>query len=210
MEFKTIDTASLDATGIRLLMGAVIGPRPIVLITTLGPGGVVNAAPYSNFMGVSSEPVLVAFAGGPKNGVLKDTIRNAIENGEFVVNTVSVDLAERMHATAADLPPDESEAEAAGLETLPSDAVGAPRLAASPIHLECRLERVVDLPAGHKIIIGEVLRVHVRADILREDGAISGTGWNPLGGVGDDYMRPGETFSLGVPADVLAALRGDA
>ncbi len=204
-DYESLYASELDATTIRVLMGACVAPRPVVVITTLGPGGVVNAAPYSNFMGVSSDPPLVAFALGRKNGDEKDTLRNVRDNGVFTVNVTSLEMAEAMHHTAAEYPRERSEVGPAGLSTLPGDATDVPRLAESPIHLECRLYQLVEI-GGPKptnvVVIGEVLRIHARRDLVGDGPTINAGAWNPLGGVGDDYMRPGDTFSLPYPTPV--------
>lgn len=148
----------------RFLTGAV-APRPVAWITTLGADGTVNAAPFSWYNSVCADPpmVMAAIAWHP-DGRPKDTLRNILASKEFVVNVVPRRLLERMVATSADYPPDVSEAEALGLATAPSRKVRPPRLADSPIHLECRLEREVRL--GHKadtsLVLGEV--VHIGAD----------------------------------------------
>jgi flavin reductase (DIM6/NTAB) family NADH-FMN oxidoreductase RutF len=192
----------MDPEVARAVMGACISPRPIALVTTLGPDGIVNAAPFSNFMGVATEPPLIAFAMGRRNGEEKDTLRNIRDHGAFVVNCVSVDMAEAMHHTAADYPRDRSEVIAAGFNTLPGEAQAVPRIAEAPIHMECRVYQVVELgePApSHAIVVGEVLRLHVRRDCMEAGPMPNAMKWNPLGGIGDDYMVPGETFSLEYP-----------
>ncbi len=201
-DYETLFLSEMDATAIRVVMGACIAPRPVALITTLGPGGIANAAPYSNFMGVSSDPPLVAFALGRKNGEEKDTLRNIRENGAFVINVTPVEMAEAMHHTAAEYPRDRSEVGPAGLSTLKGDATDIPRIAESPIHIECRLYQLVEIGGPHPsnvVVLGEVLRIHARRDLVGDGPTLDGLGWDPLGGIGDDYMKPGETFSLPYP-----------
>jgi flavin reductase (DIM6/NTAB) family NADH-FMN oxidoreductase RutF len=200
-DYQTIRMETLDSSAIRVLMGACIAPRPVALITTLGPGGIVNAAPYSNFMGVSSEPPLIAFAMGRNNGEEKDTLRNIRDNGTFVVNAVSLEMAEAMHHTAAEYPREVSELGPAGLTTVPGVATEVPRVAESPIHLECRVHQLVEIgsPPTNAIVIGEVLSIHARRDLVGEGPELNGLAWNPLGGIGDSYMRPGTIFDLPYP-----------
>ncbi|HEY3412844.1 MAG TPA: flavin reductase family protein [Armatimonadota bacterium] len=202
-DYEHISLCDLEPEVARVVMGACISPRPIALITTLGPGGIVNAAPFSNFMGVATEPPLIAFGIGPRNGEEKDTLRNAREHGHFVINCVSVEMAEAMHHTAADYPRDRSEVDAAGLTTLPGTDQPVPRIAEAPIHMECRVYKIVDLgepKPDHAIVVGEVLRLHVRRDCMGQGSIPDAVAWNPLGGLGDDYMKPGETFSLEYPS----------
>lgn len=201
-DYDHISLGELEPEVARVVMGACISPRPIALITTLGPGGIVNAAPFSNFMGVATEPPLIAFGIGPRNGEEKDTLRNAREHGHFVINCVSVEMAGAMHHTAADYAPDRSEVEAANFTTLPGTDQPVPRIAQAPIHMECRVHKIVELgepKPDHAIVVGEVLRVHVRRDCIGTWPVPDALAWKPVGGIGDDYMLPGETFSFEYP-----------
>lgn len=202
-DYEHISLLDLEPEVARTVMGACISPRPIALITTLGPGGIVNAAPFSNFMGVATEPPLIAFGIGPRNGEEKDTLRNVREKGFFVVNCVSVEMTEAMHHTAADYPPDRSEMDAAGFNPLPGTDQPVPRIAEAPIHMECRVYKIVELgepKPDHAIVVGEILRLHVRRDCIGLGPVPNAMAWDPLGGIGDDYMKSGETFSLEYPS----------
>lgn len=201
-DYESLYLSEMDSSVVRVLMGGCIAPRPIALITTLGPGAVVNAAPYANFMGVASVPPLVAFALGLRGDVEKDTLLNIRDHGVFVVNATSVDMAEATHHTAADYPRDVSEIGPAGLSTLPGEATGVPRIAESPIHIECRLYQLVEIGGPHPtnvIVIGEALRMHARRDLVLDGPTLDAVAWRPLGGIGDDYMHPGATFALPAP-----------
>ena len=136
-----IAAAELDAVECyRLLVGVVV-PRPIAWVTSLDEAGRLNAAPFSCYTFVCKKPPMICINIGRREDRLKDTATNIEAHGDFVVNVVTVDAAQVMHETSADYPPDVSEVEALGLETLPSTLVAPPRLAISPIHLECRLHR---------------------------------------------------------------------
>lgn len=201
-DYTTLKPAEIALPDRLPLMGAVIGPRPVVVITTVGSNGIVNAGAYSNYMGVSSEPVLVCFALGRRNGEEKDTLRNIKANSEFVVNNASSVMAEGVHKTAVDFPPERSEIPFAGFHTIPSEIVHAQRIAESPIQLECRLHQLVELgepEPTNTIVIGEVVRIHVRKDLITADGKVRGEGWDALGGIGDAYVTMGEVFELPYP-----------
>lgn len=141
-------------------------PRPIAWVTTLDPAtGVLNAAPFSWFQAVCADPPMVMLAIQRRaDGSPKDTTRNILASGEFVVNVSPKSLAESMVRSSGEYPPDVSEVEALGLRTAPSKAVKPPRLADSPVHLECRLHREIPLgnAGGTSLLIGEV--VHMAAD----------------------------------------------
>jgi flavin reductase (DIM6/NTAB) family NADH-FMN oxidoreductase RutF len=166
-EFTTLPTEGMDnETAYRLLIGAVV-PRPIAWITTRSPEGLVNAAPFSSYNFVAHSPPLLAVNIETRNGELKDTARNIIETGEFVVTVATLPLMEQMHGTSANYPPEASETDALGIELLPSTLVKPPRVAASPIQMECRLERALPLGRGpNTLYIGEVLAFHLSSSVF--------------------------------------------
>ncbi|OQX68891.1 MAG: hypothetical protein B6A08_07850 [Sorangiineae bacterium NIC37A_2] len=158
------DMAELSQPNRYKLLTALVVPRPIGWITSLDAEGRVNLAPYSFFNVLGNRPPIVAL--GPNrrpDGTIKDTARNIEQSGEFVANIVTVEAAPAMHATSADFPPEESEVETLGLELLPSLKVKAPRVAISPVHLECRYLQTVEL-GENRVLFGEVLLIHTPDD----------------------------------------------
>lgn len=152
------------ADGYKLLVSTVV-PRPIAWVTTIDAEGRVNAAPYSFFNAVASNPPIVAVGIGPKGSGVKDTGENIRATGEFVVNLVSDEVREGMNITAIDFPAGVDELVEAGLNRLPSTKVKPPRIAESPVSLECRTHTIVPV-GGHAVVLGEVLAVHVRDDCV--------------------------------------------
>jgi flavin reductase (DIM6/NTAB) family NADH-FMN oxidoreductase RutF len=178
---------------------AIVAPRPIGWISSLGPDGTANLAPYSFFNIVSEQPPILLFSSEGR----KDTIRNIEASGEFVYNLTTRRLAELMNTTSGDWPPDADEFEKAGLEKAPSDIVAVPRVAASPATMECRLlsiQRLSDLDGRHvdaEIVIGQAVRIHIREDALvsgRFDIAKAGT--IARAGYRGDYVAVTETFEM--------------
>jgi len=167
LSFTTLDATTLDtATAYRLLVGAVV-PRPVAWITTRSRDGLVNAAPFSSYNYVAHSPPMVAVNIGSRDGALKDTARNIVETGEFVVNVATLDTMDLMHGTSADYPAQVSEADALGIALMPSERVAAPRVAVSPVQMECRLERAVPLGRGlNTLYIGEVLLFHLASTVF--------------------------------------------
>ena len=132
----------------KLLIGSVL-PRPIAFVSSMGENGVVNAAPFSFFTVISTEPPMIAITCMRKPGnVQKDTARNIAETGEFVVHVVDGENVAAVNDTATDFPPDEGEAEAVGLTLLPSVRVKPPRIAESKVQLECRLHQILPVGGG--------------------------------------------------------------
>ena len=150
------------------LVVSTVVPRPVAWVVTKDQDGVVNAAPYSFFNAFSDNPVVVGFGCGPRApGALKDTVANIEATGQFVVNMVSADLAEKMNITAVDFPPGVSEITEAGLSTAPSTKVAVPRIAHSPVALDCEIFQFV--PAGrHIIVLGKVVGMYVQDDCVMD------------------------------------------
>ena len=150
------------------VLTGVIVPRPIAFVSTVSPDGEANLAPYSFFNAVSYSTVVFSSSRNVGNKS-KDTLRNIEETGEFVVNIVVDPIAEAMNATAAEFPEGEDEFEIAGLTHAPSQIVKAPRVAESPVNIECKLDQVVQIGEGaheHGLVIGTILLMHVRDDII--------------------------------------------
>ena len=156
------DLATLPVKdGYKLLVSTVV-PRPIAWIVTQSGEGRVNAAPYSFFNVVSDEPPLVAIGiGGKDAGGYKDTAANIRANGEFVVCLVDQSTAAAMVVTAIDFDNDVDEVKEAGLTTAPSLKVKPPRIAESPVALECELFQTIELPNDRNLVLGRVVAITV-------------------------------------------------
>ena len=162
MQFKLADLAPRDAY--KLLTGLVV-PRPIAFVTTVSAEGDVNAAPFSYFNLMGSDPPVVVIGPGNHAGRPKDTARNIRETGAFVVNLVDEAIAERMNLAATDFPHGMDELEQVGLTSAPSAMVDVPRIAEAPASLECREAATVRVGRS-RIVIGEVLVLHVRDELV--------------------------------------------
>ena len=150
----------------KLLISTVV-PRPIAWVVTQGVDGRLNAAPFSFFNVFGGDPpVVVIGIGGRAPGDLKDTGRNVRETGEFVVNLVSDEAARQMNITAIEFSADVNEIAEAELHTLPSVKVKPPRLAESPVALECERFMIIELNVDRALIVGRVLAIHVHDDCV--------------------------------------------
>lgn len=201
------DCATLPPENTYKLLVSTVVPRPIAWVTTLDADGVPNAAPYSFFNAVSGSPPVVCIGIGPKKPGLKDTGENIRRSGEFVVNLVPEAAAEAMNVTAIDFPPGVNELAEAGLTPVQSTHVAPPRIAESPVAMECRLLQLVELAAGRAVVLGEVLAFHV-ADSCVLDAARCHIDTPKLGLIGrmhgaGGYLRT--TDRLEMPRISLAA-----
>lgn len=173
---------------------AIVGPRPIGWISTRSAVGVNNLAPYSFFNAFNYTPPIIGFA----SVGYKDSLRNIEETGEFVWNLVTRPLAEAMNQTSANLPPDASEFELAGLTPEASRLVAAPRVMESPVSFECRRTQILQLQsaAGEAVptwlVLGEVVAVHIDRLLLTDGVYDTAAAEHVLrGGGAADYFTVG-------------------
>jgi flavin reductase (DIM6/NTAB) family NADH-FMN oxidoreductase RutF len=203
MHFDLGRIAESDAY--KLLVSTVV-PRPIALATTIDGDGRVNAAPFSFFNAVSSRPpvVVLGISPGDASGAnggdgYKDTARNIRDSGEFVVNLVDEELAERMNICAVDFPTGVEELAMAELSAVPAAEVRPPRIREAPVSFECKRITGVSLGAQSMLEIGRVIHIHIRDDLVDAErfyvhtekmkliGRMHGRGW---------YARTSDLFLM--------------
>ncbi len=200
---RSLDPSLLAPTdGYKLMIGVVV-PRPIGWIGTRDTNGVANLAPYSFFNGVAATPPTVVFSTIRPDGRAKDTLANVLATGEFTVNTVDESVVEQMNLTSGPYDPEVDELSLAKLTPLAGEVVGAPLVAESPANMECRLIDAIDvgrLPMAGTIVIGEVVRFHIRADLL--DGTrVDQSALRAVGRMGGPrYTRTRDQFEMERPS----------
>jgi flavin reductase (DIM6/NTAB) family NADH-FMN oxidoreductase RutF len=181
---------------------SLVVPRPIGWITTISPSGVVNLAPYSYFNLIASRPPFVMFASASR----KHSQLHAESSGEFVFNLATYDLRTQMNVTSGDYPDGVSEPELAKLTMAPSRFVKPPRVADSPIALECIYSQTIKLTArsgkkhNYEVVIGEVVNVHVD-DAVIVNGMIDLSRIRPIARLGylGDYSVIDNIFEMKRP-----------
>jgi flavin reductase (DIM6/NTAB) family NADH-FMN oxidoreductase RutF len=172
---RFIDPAA-DASFKRGIFNAIIAPRPIGWISTVDEAGCANLAPFSYFTIVSSLPPILAFScNSPEDRLSKDTLANVKRSGEFVYNMASYDLVREMNATSTPLPYGTDEFEFAGLQKAPSRRVTPPRVAASPVSMECEVLQIIPFGGGEgetvtHVTFGRVVGIHIHDRYLDADG----------------------------------------
>jgi flavin reductase (DIM6/NTAB) family NADH-FMN oxidoreductase RutF len=178
---------------------ALVAPRPIGWVSTTGPGGELNLAPYSFFNAVCDTPPMLAFSSqGPKHSATF-----AGSGGEFVWNLPTWDLREQMNRSSARLPRGESEFGFAGLEPAPSRLVAPPRVAASPCALECRVVHQLELhdldgaSTDQHLVVGQVVGVHLDEAMIA-DGRVDTAALRPIARCGylGDYTVVDRLFEM--------------
>jgi flavin reductase (DIM6/NTAB) family NADH-FMN oxidoreductase RutF len=163
--FSHFDLNAMPKSDVYKLLASVIMPRPIAWVVSRDAAGSLNAAPFSFFNILSADPPLIAIsfsAAADREG--KDTLSNIREHKEFVVNLVPEELAPEMNITATNAPRGTDETQLAGLDLAPSALIEVPRIAASPVGLECRLFETIDPGGSNTIVLAHVLYAHVRTE----------------------------------------------
>ena len=181
-----------------------INPRPIAWVSTVSAEGRTNLAPFSFFQGICANPPTLMFSGAnDRSGRKKDTIANVEQVPEFVVNLVPYALREPMNLTSAALPYGESEFEHFAIATAPSTRVRPPRVAATPVAFECKLDRIVHIgegPLAGNVVFGTILCAHVSESVLT-DGVLDPRKLDTIGRMGgDNYTRTTELFTMKRPS----------
>lgn len=192
------DAAQLDQLTQYKLMVGTVAPRPIALVTTLGKTG-PNAAPFSFFQAIGSDPPMLSFSVGNKGDHAKDTVENIRECPEFVVHIVSDAIKEKMNVCAVDFPLGVNEITEAGFTAVPSRMVRPPRIAEAPAAMECRLVQILELGRQpYHLVIGEVVYFHYHDGIVNEKFHVDIGRINPIGRLAGKggYTRITDRFEM--------------
>ncbi|HLN75893.1 MAG TPA: flavin reductase family protein [Nocardioidaceae bacterium] len=173
------------------LLTAVVVPRPIAWVSTVSASGVVNLAPHSFYTVACARPPIVQFTSVRK----KDTLRNVLETGEFVVNLAPAPLLAEVNNSAARFAPDQSEPDALGIAMEPSATVRPPRVTASPVAIECTLHSTNEL-GDSTLVLGDVRMISVAEEVL-VDGHPEYARLDPLARLGkEEWALHAEVVSV--------------
>lgn len=191
---RTVFDVSDPATDAYDLLTSVVVPRPIAWISTVGADGVGNLAPHSFFSVACARPPIISFTSVGR----KDTLRNVLATGHFVVSVVGEDQRDLANASSAPFDPEADEAQELGIALEPSALVPVPRIAGSAASVECRLHSSIKLGDSH-LVLGSVVAVTVRTDAL-EDGRPTMEALRPMSRLGrDEWGLPPEVIRLERP-----------
>jgi len=189
-------------------------PRPIAWISSLSKAGLLNIAPFSQFTNLSYDPPMIVFSASDRpGGSQKDTVQNILDTKEFVVNMATWELRDEVEITGQGVDPDVDEAKLAGLEMIPSNMVKPPRIARSPVQMECMFHSSMTIPGRkgpHHLMVGRVVGVHIRDDVIGKDGKLDILKIRPLARLGYLDYTSVESFFTMLPRgpDAEAAARG--
>ncbi|MFO1135342.1 MAG: flavin reductase family protein [Rhodoblastus sp.] len=182
---------------------AIIAPRPIGWVTTMSKAGAINLAPYSFFNAFADRPPILAFSSVGE----KDSLAFARETGEFVWNMPTWDLRHAMNETSATLPRGENEFLHAGLDMAPCNLVKPPRVAKSPVAMECKVTSIQELKdiegkgIDYWLVLGQVVGVHIDPAFIDEDGVLQLAEIKPIARCGylADYAVVDDLFQMERP-----------
>ncbi len=194
-----IDFLALEPKTRYKMLAALVIPRPIAFISTRSENGVANCAPFSFFNVMSQDPPLVVVNIGTRDdGGIKDTARNILRSGEFVVNLVDEATANGMHIASGEFAEDESEFERAGFTPVESLVVKHPRIAEAPAAFECRLWKRIELPRAREILFGEILHLHAREGLIDpQTYRVNDGAYQPIGRLyANGYCTTRQRFKL--------------
>ncbi|WP_119066492.1 flavin reductase family protein [Rubrobacter indicoceani] len=176
---------------------ASVVPRPIAWVSTVSADGVNNLAPFSFYTVASRDPATLVISVGERTddqAPEKDTLRNIEDTREFVVNVVSVSLANAMHESSLNHAPEADEFRAAGLSAAKSELVAAPRISEARISTECRLDGIIPIGSDH-LVLGRAVRFHILDDLYKS-GRVDLEALDPLGRLAGNYTKLGGIFNL--------------
>ena len=181
----------------KLLVGTVT-PRPIALVTTLGPTG-PNAAPFSFFNAVGSDPAMLCFSVGNKESGAKDTVANIRDCPEFVVHIVSDAIKDKMNVCAVEYARGVNELEQAGFTAVQSTIVRPPRIKEAPVAMECKLVQIIELGRRpNHLVIGEVVWFHYDDGLVNDRYHVDVGRLSPIGRLAGKggYTRITDRFEM--------------
>jgi flavin reductase (DIM6/NTAB) family NADH-FMN oxidoreductase RutF len=173
----SLDPKELTVPKVHQYLLGAIGPRPIAFASTIDADGKPNLAPFSFFNVFSANPPIMIFspARAGRTNTTKDTYNNVKVVPEVVINVVNYDIVHQMSLASSPYPAGTSEFIKAGFTPIPSDKIRPMRVAESPVQFECKVNQVIELGteggAGN-LVICEVVRIHIKEEILDEHGMI--------------------------------------
>ncbi len=194
-----------------------ISPRPICFASTIDKDGNVNLSPFSYFNMMGQNPPICVFSPlrRMRDGSTKHTLENILEHPECVINIVNYDIVQQQSLASVEYPKGVNEFEKAGFTAIASELVQPPRVAESPIQLECKVRDVIsitDQPGAANLVIAEVVRLHIHESLLNEKDQVSPYDLDLVARMGGDYYcrvipesifevaKPTRTIGLGIDA----------
>jgi len=189
---RSLDPSTMSLGQIHHTLLSLVAPRPIAFASTVDAEGKVNLSPFSYFNVFGINPPILIFSPARSVRTLehKDTLLNVLEVPEVVVNLIDIDIVDQASLASSPYERGVNEFEKAGLEMLPSDLIRPPRVAASPASFECKVIQVLPVGDGGgsgNLVLCEVVRIHVREDLLTNDNRVNLESLRMVGRMGGNY-----------------------
>lgn len=214
---KTLDAKLISARELYANLAGAVSPRPIALVSSVDAKGAVNLAPFSFFNLFSAQPPTVIFScvDSLRDGSSKDTMYNAIETKEVVINIVNYNMVQQTSLSSTAYPKGINEFVKAGFTPLDSVDVKPPRVAESPIQLECKVIEIIKLgkeKGAGNLVVCEVLKMHINKEVLDENEVIDPYKLDVVSRLGGNYYGRAKeglfevtkpTTNLGIGIDAL-------
>ena len=218
----SIDPKEISVPKLHGYLLSAVAPRPIAFASTVNANGDVNLSPFSFFNVFSANPPIAIFspARRGRDNTTKHTYENVKEHPEVVINIVNHSIVQQMSLSSTEYAGGVNEFEKAGLTMLKSDLIAPPRVAESPVQLECKVIEVKELGSNGgagNLVICEVVRIHIKEAFLDNDGKLDTEKLDLVGRMGANWYvrasgnalfevaKPITTLGIGVdkiPADI--------
>jgi Conserved protein/domain typically associated with flavoprotein oxygenases, DIM6/NTAB family len=207
----TLNTSDLSPMQLQNYMQYAIAPRPICFATTIDQAGNINLSPFSFFNMFSTNPPLCIFSPSRRvrDNTIKHTLENILEVKECVINIVNYEMVQQTSLASTEYPKGVNEFEKAGFTMLPSQLIKPPRVAEAPVQMECIVREVIHLgenPGAGNLILAEVKVIHIKEEILDEDGKIDQAKIDLVARLGGDWycrVTPENLFKVAKPLTTL-------
>jgi flavin reductase (DIM6/NTAB) family NADH-FMN oxidoreductase RutF len=194
-----IDPKTIEKKDVyKLLTGAIV-PRPIAWVSSVSQEGVYNLAPFSFFTVASRNPPTLCISIGPgigeREGTMKDTLRNAMDTGELVINVVSLSLGKQMQESSGNFQPEVDEFKKVGVTPVECVSVSPPRVLEAPISMECKVDQIIPVGTDH-LVLARLVTYHIRDDIYMEGNKVDLLKLEPIGRLAGSYAKVNTIFEL--------------
>jgi len=207
----TIKTSDLSPAQLQNYLQYAIAPRPICFATTIDSAGNINLSPFSFFNMFSTNPPLCIFspARRVRDNTTKHTLENILEVKECVINIVNYPMVQQTSLASTEYAKGINEFEKAGFTMLPSQLVKPPRVAEAPVQMECIVTEVIHLgenPGAGNLILAEIKLIHIKEEILDEEGKIDQAKIDLVARLGGDWycrVTPENLFKVAKPLTTL-------
>ena len=211
----SLNTADLSTVELQNYLQYAIAPRPICFVSTIDRLGNINLSPFSFFNMFSTNPPICVFspARRVRDSTTKHSLENVLDVPECVINIVNYEMVQQTSLASVEYPKGTNEFIKAGFTQLPSELVKPPRVAESPVQLECLVRQVIPLgenAGAGNLVVAEIKRIHIREEILDNSGRIDQAKIDLVARLGGDWYcrvtkdnlfrveKPVRTLGIGV------------